>query len=104
MSIYGGSPATPAGILAAQRVIQPHIWRRLLARSQALERMTGGEVYFKPVCWQPTRSFKIRGAIAIAPLLTGQVDADGLRAVAVLNGRSLESGLLPQILREHAAQ
>ena len=43
------------------------------------------------------------GAIAIAPLLTGQVEADGLTVAAVLTGRNLDAGVLTQILEEHAA-
>jgi threonine dehydratase len=41
------------------------------------------------------------GAIAIAPLLTGQVRAGGRRVVAVLTGRNLDTGLLQEILTEH---
>jgi threonine dehydratase len=40
------------------------------------------------------------GAIAIAPLLTGQVDAKGQNVVAVLTGRNIDSALLQQILAE----
>ena len=63
MSIHGSFPATPAGILSAEQVIQPHVWRTPLVRCQALDGLTGGEVHFKPECWQPTGSFKVRGAI-----------------------------------------
>jgi threonine dehydratase len=40
------------------------------------------------------------GAIAIAPLLNGQVEAEGHRAVAVLSGRNLDASLLREILTE----
>jgi threonine dehydratase len=40
------------------------------------------------------------GAIAIAPLLTGQLDAEGRRVVAVLTGRNIDTSLLQQILAE----
>jgi threonine dehydratase len=41
------------------------------------------------------------GAIAIAPLLTGQLDIAGQHVVAVLTGRNLDTGLLQQMLAEH---
>ena len=40
------------------------------------------------------------GAIAIAPLLNGQLDAAGRKAVAVLTGRNLDAALLHEILAE----
>jgi threonine dehydratase len=42
------------------------------------------------------------GAIAIAPLLTGQLDASGLSVVAVLTGRNIDVSLLREILGEDA--
>jgi threonine dehydratase len=43
------------------------------------------------------------GAIAIAPLLNGQLDAQDQRIVAVLTGRNLDASLLQEILVEQAA-
>jgi threonine dehydratase len=40
------------------------------------------------------------GAIAIAPLLTGQLDVEGQKVVAVLTGRNMDVDLLNEILRE----
>jgi threonine dehydratase len=40
------------------------------------------------------------GAIAIAPLLNGQVEAQGSRVVAVLTGRNLDASQLHRILAE----
>jgi threonine dehydratase len=40
------------------------------------------------------------GAIAIAPLLTGQLDTGGLNVVAVLTGRNVDATLLHEILGE----
>ena len=40
------------------------------------------------------------GAIAVAPLLTGQVKTPGRRVVAVLTGRNVDAALLRQILAE----
>jgi threonine dehydratase len=52
-----------AGVLAARRVVQPHIWRTPLLPSAALSRRSGGDVYLKLECWQQTGSFKVRGAL-----------------------------------------
>jgi threonine dehydratase len=38
------------------------------------------------------------GAIAIAPLLSGQIDVAGRQVVAVLTGRNLDTHLLQKIL------
>jgi threonine dehydratase len=40
------------------------------------------------------------GAIAIAPLLNGQLDAEGQRVVAVLTGRNIDASLLLEILEQ----
>ncbi len=40
------------------------------------------------------------GAIAVAPLLSGQLDVEGGRAVAVLTGRNIDAALLQAILGE----
>lgn len=42
------------------------------------------------------------GAIAAAPLLTGQLRAEGRRVVAVLTGRNLDAAVLQEILQESA--
>jgi threonine dehydratase len=41
------------------------------------------------------------GAIAIAPLLTGQLDAAHRRVAAILTGRNLDASLLREILSEY---
>jgi threonine dehydratase len=43
------------------------------------------------------------GAIAIAPLLNGQLDAEGQRVVAVLTGRNIDGSLLLEILGQAEA-
>jgi threonine dehydratase len=43
------------------------------------------------------------GAIAVAPLLSGQLDAKGRRAVAVLTGRNLDATVLREILSEQSS-
>ena len=40
------------------------------------------------------------GAIAVAPLLSGQLDAKGQQVVSVLTGRNLDAALLQEILAE----
>ncbi len=40
------------------------------------------------------------GAIAIAPLLTGQIQAEGKAVAAILTGRNIDAGLLQSILGE----
>jgi threonine dehydratase len=44
------------------------------------------------------------GAIAIAPLLSGQLQVAGQQVVAVLSGRNLDAALLLEILSEHLGQ
>jgi threonine dehydratase len=44
------------------------------------------------------------GAIAIAPLLSGQLDVQGQKVVAVLTGRNIDAALLQEILEEQKGQ
>ena len=44
------------------------------------------------------------GAIAVAPLLNGQLDAAGKKVVAILTGRNLDAGLLQAILAEQGKE
>jgi threonine dehydratase len=41
------------------------------------------------------------GAIAIAPLLSGELNLDGRKAVAVLTGRNIDASLLQEVLAEY---
>jgi threonine dehydratase len=50
-------------VLAAQRMIQPHIWRTPLLPSAALSDQAEAAVHLKLECWQRTGSFKERGAL-----------------------------------------
>jgi threonine dehydratase len=54
---------TMASMLAARRIVRPHIWPTPLARSADLSTRTGGQVLLKLECWQRTGSFKVRGAL-----------------------------------------
>lgn len=69
---------TLADVLAARRTVQPHIWRTPLLRSEALSRQAGGETYLKLECWQPTGSFKVRGALNKLASLSPQEVARGI--------------------------
>ena len=40
------------------------------------------------------------GAIAIAPLLNGQLDVEGQQVAAVLTGRNIDAALLLEILEQ----
>jgi threonine dehydratase len=55
---------TMSDVLAARRVVKPHVWHTPLLHSPGLSRVTGGDVYLKLECWQRTGSFKVRGALA----------------------------------------
>jgi threonine dehydratase len=87
MGIADKASVTVAAVLAAQKTVAPHIWHTPLVRSLALDALTG--------------VVEGSGAIAIAPLLTGQIDAAGRRIAAVLTGRNWDAVLLQQILREY---
>lgn len=52
-----------ADVLGARRVTQPHIWHTPLLPSLSLSTLSGRDVYLKLECWQPTGSFKVRGAL-----------------------------------------
>lgn len=60
----------------------------------------------RAVAWLATREQLLvegSGAIAIAPLLNGQLDAEGQRVVAVLTGRNIDAALLHEILAQTRA-
>ena len=57
-------------ILAAHARIAPHVRRTPLVHSAYLSARTGGEVWLKAECLQPTGSFKVRGAVNKVGLLS----------------------------------
>jgi len=60
----------------------------------------------RSVAWLATREQLLvegSGAIAIAPLLNGQLDAEDQRVVAVLTGRNIDAVLLHEILAQTRA-
>jgi threonine dehydratase len=50
-------------LLAARCVTKPHVWHVPLLPSAALGQLTGAGIHLKLECWQPTGSFKVRGAL-----------------------------------------
>jgi threonine dehydratase len=65
---------TMSSVLAAQKLIEPHIWRTPLLPSTGLNSRTGADVYLKLECWQKTGSFKERGALTkLASLSAGDL-------------------------------
>jgi threonine dehydratase len=67
-----------ADVLAAQRVIQSHIWRTPLVLSPELGRLCNDRAYLKLECWQQTGSFKVRGALNKLAALSPEEWAHGV--------------------------
>ncbi len=65
-------------VMAARRRIAPFVRRTPLERSAALSAATGVDVWLKLECWQPTRSFKVRGAFSAVTALDGEARQRGL--------------------------
>lgn len=65
-------------IRAAQARIAPFVRRTPLLRSAYLSARTGGEVWLKAECLQPTGSFKVRGAVNKVGLLSAEKRARGI--------------------------
>jgi threonine dehydratase len=59
----------PTAILQALLRIAPYIRHTPLLYSDWLSERTGASVWLKPECWQPTGSFKVRGALNKVGLL-----------------------------------
>jgi threonine dehydratase len=64
--------------LEAQERIAPFVRRTPLVYSAYLSGLTGGEVWLKCECLQPTGSFKVRGALNKVSLLTPEQQAQGI--------------------------
>ena len=69
---------TPADVAAAHTRIAPFVRRTPLERSAALSDMFGVAVHLKLECWQPTRSFKVRGAFSALAALDPGARARGV--------------------------
>jgi len=68
----------PESILEAHARIAPFVRRTPLVRSGYLSARTGGEVWLKAECLQPTGSFKVRGAVNKVGLLSAKEKASGI--------------------------
>lgn len=65
-------------VLAAQQVIDPHVWRTPLIPSVALGTLVAASIHLKLECWQKTGSFKVRGALNRLAALTPEQSARGV--------------------------
>jgi threonine dehydratase len=65
-------------VLEAHKRISPFLRRTPLVRSAYLSALTGGEVWLKCECLQPTGSFKVRGALNKVGLLSREQQATGI--------------------------
>jgi threonine dehydratase len=76
---------TPAEIWRAHHRIRSHIFRTPMRRADALSARVGTEVYLKLENWQPTGSFKVRGAFNLLSQLTPTEARGGLVAASAGN-------------------
>jgi threonine dehydratase len=67
-----------AAIASAHERIRAHIWHTPLEHSRTLSDVLGSAVYLKLECWQPTRSFKVRGAFNAVASLSAVARSRGL--------------------------
>lgn len=72
-------------ILQTQQSIQPHIRQTPLVRSPFLSQLSGADVWLKLENWQPTGSFKIRGALSKLSRLTSVQREQGIVAASAGN-------------------
>lgn len=72
-------------IYQARRRIAGHVYRTPLERSAWLSSLAGCDLHLKLECWQPTRSFKIRGAYNAISALSPAACARGLVAASAGN-------------------
>ena len=84
-------------ILSAQAAIKPHSLRTPLRASPAFSARTGMRVYLKLENWQPTGSFKVRGAINFLSHLSAEEKAHGL-VTASAGNHALAVGFAAQRL------
>ena len=72
-------------ILQTQQMIQPYIRQTPLIRSPYLSQLSGADVWLKLENWQPTGSFKIRGALSKLSRLTEAQRQQGIVAASAGN-------------------
>ena len=73
---------THQDILDAAGRIEGKVLRTPLVYSDALSRLVGTDVYFKPECFQPGGSFKLRGATNAVAMLPEEQKAKGVVAAS----------------------
>lgn len=78
-------PPTLQEIWAAHMRIRPYVMRTPLRRSAMFSEQLGAEVFLKLENWQPTGSFKVRGAFNLLTQLTEDEIARGLVAASAGN-------------------
>src|SRR5690349_13171008 len=71
-------PPTLMEVLKARAAIRPHVYRTPLRESPALGARYSSTVYLKLENWQPTGSFKVRGATNFLVQLGPEERAGGL--------------------------
>lgn len=72
-------------ILQTQQAIAPYIRHTPLIRSPYLSQLSGADVWLKLENWQPTGSFKIRGALSKLSRLTAAQRQQGIVAASAGN-------------------
>jgi threonine dehydratase len=73
---------TRADVEAARRAIAPHLPPTPLRRAFSVP---GGRAWLKLECWQPTGSFKVRGALSVLGRLTPEERGRGVVAASAGN-------------------
>jgi len=73
---------TPEDVLRARETLRPHLKPTPLRLSSAVR---SGTAYLKLECWQPTGSFKVRGAVNIVSSLRPDERARGIVAASAGN-------------------
>ena len=76
-------PLSPDEILRAREALRPSLPRTPLRRSLGLE--DRGRVFLKLECWQPTGSFKVRGALNLLASLDPRERSRGVVAASAGN-------------------
>jgi threonine dehydratase len=71
---------TPDDVLKASAIVAPLVRRTPVLRSEALDALTGCEVFIKAECLQETGSFKLRGASHRLAALTAEERRNGVVA------------------------
>lgn len=84
MSMFQRPPTLPE-IWNAHARVRPYIFKTPLRRSAVFSEQSGADVFLKLENWQPTGSFKVRGAFNLLTQLTADEIARGLVAASAGN-------------------